>query len=214
MNTMLPMVNMAIMDESPLTRLGIEQFVLALRPNMRCTLQAASVMNLHETLEDNPLDLLISELAGEQETEQQGGKALILLCLNRPDIRQIIYTYSHCGELLSSLNHFPQVSLISRQESQEQAREYFLLALLGEKVCSPLIQYAIAEYSRGTELISQKLTSREYEVLTYLFRGLSLTETAARLHRSIKTVSAHKRNAMHKLGVNNDAGLFSLRQFF
>ncbi|MCO7511920.1 LuxR C-terminal-related transcriptional regulator [Serratia fonticola] len=59
-----------------------------------------------------------------------------------------------------------------------------------------------------------RLTSREREVLHLLFDGFSLTEVAKRLKRNIKTVSAHKRNSMQKLGVYDDAELFALRMHF
>ncbi len=39
--------------------------------------------------------------------------------------------------------------------------------------------------------------------------GYSLTDIAARLERNIKTIRAHKFNAMAKLGVNSDIGLLS-----
>jgi two-component system capsular synthesis response regulator RcsB len=214
MNTRPPIINLAIMAESPLTRLGIEQFALSLNQGIRCQVQVASVYQLCQRVQERPIDLLISGLAGAQESAVQGAEKLIKLCSSRPEIRQIIYTYSRCGKLLHRLGHQPQVSLISRQETQEQAKECFTQALSGFRVCSPKIQAAIGEYAKEDIAVWQQLTSREREVLHLLFDGLSITEVARRLKRNIKTISAHKRNSMQKLGVYDDVELFALRMHF
>lgn len=51
------------------------------------------------------------------------------------------------------------------------------------------------------------LSSAEVEILRYIAEGLSVSQTAARLRRSKKTVSTHKRSAMRKLQVADDLGL-------
>ncbi|MGL5389657.1 MAG: LuxR C-terminal-related transcriptional regulator [Serratia sp. (in: enterobacteria)] len=214
MNTMLPIINLAIMEESPLARLGIEQFALSLHQGIRCQLQAASVHQLCQQVQDRPIDLLISGLAGSQESAVLGAEKLIKLCFSRPEIRQIIYTDSHCGELLHRLGRLTEVSLISRQETQEQTKACFMQALGGVRVCSPKIKSVIHDYAQGDLAVWQRLTAREREVLQLLFDGLSMSETANYLKRNIKTISAHKRNAMHKLGVNDDAEMFALRMHF
>lgn len=53
------------------------------------------------------------------------------------------------------------------------------------------------------------LTARELDVLAYLFSGLSVSRVAQALHRDIRTISTHKRNAMVKLGFHNDSELFA-----
>lgn len=53
------------------------------------------------------------------------------------------------------------------------------------------------------------LSPTERAILRYMTCGYSLTEIALRLERNIKTIRAHKFNAMVKLGVNSDIGLLS-----
>ncbi|KAI3594077.1 Two-component transcriptional response regulator, LuxR family [Cupriavidus sp. U2] len=54
----------------------------------------------------------------------------------------------------------------------------------------------------------QRLSARETEVLRLYLTGRSVTEIAATLCRSVKTISRQKNCAMHKLGVTNDRELF------
>lgn len=52
-----------------------------------------------------------------------------------------------------------------------------------------------------------RLTTAEIEVLRQIAQGLSVTQIAARLLRSKKTVSTHKRRSMKKLGLADDLAL-------
>jgi len=51
------------------------------------------------------------------------------------------------------------------------------------------------------------LSDREFQVFRLLVNGRSVTEIAAQLHLSAKTVSTHKARLMEKLGVDNNADL-------
>lgn len=53
------------------------------------------------------------------------------------------------------------------------------------------------------------LSPTERVILRYLTDGYSVSQIASCLERNIKTIRAHKFNAMLKLGVNNDAGLLN-----
>ena len=51
------------------------------------------------------------------------------------------------------------------------------------------------------------LTCAELEVFRNIYQGLSVTQVAAKLLRSKKTISTHKRRAMRKLGLADDLAL-------
>src|SRR5690625_7941078 len=50
----------------------------------------------------------------------------------------------------------------------------------------------------GEQLPHSVLSDREYQVLVMMAEGLTVTEIAQRLHRSVKTISTHKTNIMQK----------------
>ncbi|HCB1497524.1 DNA-binding NarL/FixJ family response regulator [Klebsiella oxytoca] len=58
-------------------------------------------------------------------------------------------------------------------------------------------------------LCNQILSPTEHTILRYMSYGYSLPEIATQLERNIKTIRAHKFNAMTKLGVSSDMGLLS-----
>lgn len=77
-----------------------------------------------------------------------------------------------------------------------------LIALLSE---TDQINSNPASHSQGNN--HRMLSPSERTVLRFLSAGLSIPEIAGQLERNIKTVRAHKYNAMVKLGVNSDVGL-------
>lgn len=60
----------------------------------------------------------------------------------------------------------------------------------------------------GSEAVPhESLSNREFEVLQLLVAGVSLTDIAAKLSLSVKTVSTHKTNLMQKMGLQNQSEL-------
>ena len=60
----------------------------------------------------------------------------------------------------------------------------------------------------GTEgPLHERLSDREFEVFQMLVAGHTVTDIAAKLNLSGKTVSTHKARLMEKLGVDNQADL-------
>lgn len=53
----------------------------------------------------------------------------------------------------------------------------------------------------------ESLSPREFDVMRRLAAGESVTDVAATLHLSVKTVSTHKANGMSKLGLQNQTEL-------
>lgn len=60
---------------------------------------------------------------------------------------------------------------------------------------------------QATELPHQTLSDREYEVFDQLVTGATVSDIAARLHLSGKTVSTHKARILEKMGMDSVADL-------
>jgi DNA-binding NarL/FixJ family response regulator len=55
----------------------------------------------------------------------------------------------------------------------------------------------------GTISVLSRLTDREYEIFRLIGMGMSSSEIADKLSRSVKTVEAHRANLKQKLGLRN-----------
>lgn len=68
-------------------------------------------------------------------------------------------------------------------------------------------QLALGAMPGGQRLPHESLSDREFEVLRLLVAGVSVTDVAAQLKLSVKTVSTHKSNLMQKMGLQNQSEL-------
>ncbi|MBL0421045.1 response regulator transcription factor [Ramlibacter sp. AW1] len=68
-------------------------------------------------------------------------------------------------------------------------------------------QLALGAMPGSEQAPHEALSAREFEVFRLLASGMSVTDIGTRLSLSVKTVSSHKANLMHKLGLGNSAEL-------
>ncbi len=55
--------------------------------------------------------------------------------------------------------------------------------------------------------LHESLSNREFEVLRLLVAGVLVTDITGRVNLSVKAVSTHKANLMHKMGLQNQSEL-------
>lgn len=205
-------IGLALMDRSPLTLTGLSCFIGTLNVANEIIVQETSMAAVCEGLLYQPVDILITELNGLNESSTQGREALLNLCSQLPALRVIVYTRCQKGEDLCRLLEIPNISVVSRGDDLQLVSEFFNRVFNGERVLSPRIGSYLARNDADDVSSLHHLTRCENDVLTFLFNGMSLREIAELQQRSIKTISAHKCNAMRKLQVKNDSELFSLRK--
>jgi DNA-binding NarL/FixJ family response regulator len=68
-------------------------------------------------------------------------------------------------------------------------------------------QLALGAMPGSDTLPHESLSDREFEVFRLLVSGDAVSDIAAKLNLSVKTVSTHKANLMQKLGLNNQTEL-------
>ena len=68
-------------------------------------------------------------------------------------------------------------------------------------------QLALDAQSRGEEAPHKHLSDREFEVFLLLVAGRSISDIAAKLHLSVKTVSTHKARILQKMDAGSVAEL-------
>lgn len=207
-------MTVALMNSFPLLLEGMAGFIKDNHENVEIVSQDISMLQVSERLQYQQVDMLIADLSGQNETAFIGCGRLLELCSAQPRLRVLIYTHCKESDVLSKLAARKNISIIERSHSLGQADYYFERFLSGEQVLSPLIENLLARRPECDFGRLNKLTRCENDVLLYLFNGLSLGQIAERKNLSVKTISAHKCNAMRKLHLANDSELFSLRNSF
>jgi two-component system, NarL family, response regulator NreC len=101
---------------------------------------------------------------------------------------------------------------LTKQEATEKVVYAIRRILSGEDYLSERMQSLLLKQVRGKSKptsisVLSSLTDREYEIFRLIGMGMSSSEIATKLSRSVKTIEAHRANLKQKLGLRNAAEL-------
>jgi DNA-binding NarL/FixJ family response regulator len=111
----------------------------------------------------------------------------------------------HEEDLLGAIRAGANGYLLKSTEP-ESLQETIRQVAAGKSVLAPEVTEQVLRMVRNGPVDSiHLLTEREVEVLTFLARGLTTSQTAAELFISENTIKTHVRHILAKLEVNNRA---------
>lgn len=145
---------------------------------------------------------VIYSLSDAREERRNRLACLRDLAFTHSDIQRIILASDEMeARLIGHLSPSRLHGIISKAVSLSHLQAE-LLALLSEthRINDNVLNHWYVSQSR-------MLSPTERAILRYMSFGYSIPEIATQLERNIKTIRAHKFNAMVKLGVNSDVGL-------
>ncbi|MEW7312367.1 LuxR C-terminal-related transcriptional regulator [Buttiauxella gaviniae] len=123
----------------------------------------------------------------------------------QPSAVIVAYTRNHKLSILNYISALGVRVIISQYEPTATFSELIIKSLsVTTMLCSPAIRNILEER------ISCELTVCEVQVIGQLFLGHNVSQVAQNLGRDIRTVSAHKRHAMEKLGLHCEKDLYVL----
>ncbi|TKC89828.1 response regulator [Trinickia terrae] len=123
----------------------------------------------------------------------------------------VVLTSLTNGAILRAIVTDPAIGVVNKMESMDEVIVAVRLAAQGKAHVGERIAGALAEAGAGA-FESARLSPRESEVVRLFAHGLTINEIAHKLDRDVRTVSRQKRDAMVKLGVHNDPGLYAFAQ--
>ncbi|KXV03877.1 LuxR family transcriptional regulator [Caballeronia megalochromosomata] len=175
--------------------------------------EANNASSLLAELALTPCDVLVTDFAmPEPGVDAHDGLRLIRKV--RQDFANVsivvLTSVSNVGILRSVLND-GAMGLVNKAEPIELVATAVRHASVGRRFVSASFVSALAELGSDTDFSTEvpRLSPREIEVVRLFAKGHSISEIAKRLERDVRTVSRQKRDAMNKLGVRNDPGLFA-----
>lgn len=199
-------------DDHPFVLLGI-QATLASQGGVTVVGEATSPSSLLDVMETTVCDVLVTDLAMPDESgnAEDGLRLIRRIRTQWPDVRIVVLTSLTNAAILRSIMSDGVVGMLNKIESMDELAAAIRAAGTGRKYVSRSILEALAEASGESLGMSpmRHLSPRQAEVIRMFVRGHSISEIARHLGRDVRTVSRQKRDAMAKLGVSNDPGLFA-----
>lgn len=201
-------VRVVIADDHPAIVLGVRHALDAFG-DLLIVGQASQSSELVETLRRVAVDVVVTDLSMPGGDYGDGLALIGYLRRHFPTLRIVVLTMLGNGALLRRLFEAGTAGVVGKCDDLAHIGLAVRQAMQGGRYVSPSLCAALessgARNGRPTRRLA--LSPREIEVVRLFAAGLSVSEIAARHHRSIKTVSSHKISALRKLGLACDAEL-------
>jgi DNA-binding NarL/FixJ family response regulator len=159
-------------------------------------------------------DLLILDL---QLPGLSGSELLPIVKKAYPHLRVIILTASQIKQTWQKVLALGADGIALKSVASDVLVEGIRHVIQGQMFIDPVIQEELSRNDSGVYLslpenLAQQLTRREREILLLVLNDLTSKQIAEKLNISDRTVSKHRENIYHKLGVNSSEEIFPILQ--
>lgn len=206
-NTLGPMnPTVIIADDHPIIVAGLQQII---SKSMRYTVTGVAYngRDLLTRLKQGGCDILILDYSMPKSTEPDGYLLVEFIRRNYPAIKILLLTMLDSPMLLRRLDGLQVEGLVSKSDAFIDISTALDAVRAGTIYRSPTMQKLLSGGHWPSDADARDLSARELEVLRLFSDGLSVTEIAEKLSKSVKTISTQKMSAMRKLGVSTDLDL-------
>ena len=207
-------MNLRIMlaDDHPFVLLGIRATLMA-HGGFTIVGEATGPASLVQLMERTACDVLVTDLTmpGAAGDVDDGLRLIRRIRAGWPEVRIVVLTSLTNAAILRSIMSDGVIGMLNKSESMDELAAAIRAAGAGRSYVSQSILRTLAEASGEPLGMSpmRNLSPRQREVIDMFVLGKSISEIARDLGRDVRTVSRQKRDAMAKMGVSNDPGLFA-----
>jgi DNA-binding NarL/FixJ family response regulator len=198
--------SIVVADDHPIFRLGLTQ-IINNSSNFTVVAEAENRNELIKAIDTTPCDIVILDM--KMAENRDGMAALQLLKQDHPEKKVMIMSQMCSQELVDEAMEMGADGYITKNDIAEMILPFLVSITKGQKVLSPRIQSMFMDTQTWT---SEKLTSREYEILRLSAEGLDRKEIAAQLDITISTVNFHRQHIKEKLRARNLTEMIHIAQ--
>jgi len=200
-------LRIVVADDHAVVLAGVRAVLERADPAIEVVATAQSGEELLAALERTPCDVLVTDFSMPPKSEhgQDGLRMLQTVRRNHPLLRVVVLTMLDNPSVLRAIQELAH-GLVGKQSDLRELPVAVAAVAAGRSYLSPGLHPAL-EAEGGAPATA--LTARETEVIRLFAEGLSVSEIARRLHRSVKTISHQKTDAMRKLGLENHSQLYA-----
>lgn len=206
-------IRVILADDHPLIIFGVRQ-TLAAAAGIRVVADASNPRALFDLLRTVPCDVLVTDFSMPCGASPDGLAMLTTLRTRFPHVRVVVLTMLENPGLMVSMQDVGVQGIVNKRDDLSELPAVIVAAYKRHRLLSTSVREDMARWEN--EMLQRQssrcLSPREMEVVRMYVKGMTTTQVARYLHRSVNTVSTQKTNAMRKLGLSNDAELFDYAQ--
>lgn len=193
------MIRIVLADDHAIVREGLKH-ILSNEPEFDVVAEAGDGHEVLRIVRELPFDLLVLDLS---MPGRSGMELIKLVHTEKPKVRILVLSMHQEAQYAVRAIKLGAAGYLTKESAPaELAHALRKIAAGGAYVSAEVAQALAMGAMPGAERpLHQTLSTREFDVFQRLVAGESVTDIAAALHLSVKTVSTHKSNLMAKLGV-------------
>ena len=199
------MIRIAIADDHAIVREGLKRIVGA-AGDLDVVDEAGDGTDVMRVVRDRELDVLVLDLS---MPGRSGMELIKLVKHEKPKLRILILSMHEELQYAVRAIKAGASGYLTKESAPAQLVQAIRKIAGGGAFISAEVaeQLALGAMPGAAAAAHDALSAREFEVFRLLAGGLSVTDIAARLSLSAKTVSTHKSNLMHKMGMTSATDL-------
>lgn len=199
-----------IADDHPVMLIGLRG-LLAQFKRVEVTGIAKNSTEILALLSSQPCEILLTDYAMPGGTHGDGLRMIGFVRRHYPRLSILVVTMLDNPSQISKLVRFDRLSVVSKLDDASHIGNALAQVLDGARYLSPTIQQLLDSLGPPVEVRARlgPLSPREADVIRLYLSGMSVSQIAVKLGRSVKTISTQKMSAMRKLGLRGNLALYS-----
>ena len=199
------MIRIVIADDHAIVREGLKR-IIALADDMEVVGEAADGTEVMQRVRESIFEVLVLDLS---MPGRSGMELIKLVHAERPKLRILVLSMHQELQYAVRAIKAGANGYLTKESAPDQLVQALRRIAAGGAYISAEVaeQLALGAMPGGVSAAHASLSDREFEVFGLIVAGHSVTNIAARLNLSVKTISTHKTNLMHKMGLQNQSEL-------
>ncbi len=203
-----PMIRIIIADDHPIVRVG-QKVVIEASGKCKVVGEADGPDQLLELVSHIPCDVIVTDFAMPGNHQVDGYGLLGLLNRQYPDVPVILVTmFANVATLRAAFAHGAR-GVIAKSASARELPQALKAVVQGREFVSECLRVQLDQACVSQTTQTPTLSGKEQEVVRMLASGMTVSQIAARVNRSISTISKQKSTAMNRLCISTDVDLFA-----
>jgi DNA-binding NarL/FixJ family response regulator len=199
------MIRILIADDHQIVRAGLKQFIAG-EIDMQVAAEAATGAEALAAAARGGIDVVLLDIS---LPDQSGVDVLKRLKRVHPDVPVLILSGYSEQQYALNLLRGGAAGYLNKEAADAELVGAIRTVAQGRRYVSPtLAQQLAADLSGGGEKpLHAQLSEREFQIFRRLAGGASVSQIAADLHLSVKTISTYRTRILEKMGMKANADL-------
>lgn len=198
------MIRVLIADDHPIVRRGLLQIVTD-QPDMTVIADTGDGGEALQLAESHPLDVVVLDIS---MPGLSGLEVLTRLRQRHPKLPVLVLSEHPEDELALRLLKAGAAGYLNKDIAPEELAAAIRRVAAGKKYIGPDLAELLANSLEKGEVTPQSsLSGREYQVLRMLASGKTVSEIAAEISLSVKTISTYRSRILEKMNLRTNAEL-------